>query len=223
MSLLGKIYKTFDTLANKMGRRIPFTGSYYIWKRLRGSKSILDVGCGAGVTMENLNCDKRFDYVVGVDIHRPYLNSCRMNSTHTDIVQADIRHLPFIPQSFDSVICLEVLEHLEKKEGYEFLHAIESIARNGVVIALPVGHYGQHTYDSNIFQEHRSQWSPQEMRKLGYKVTVSSVRGIGGEWRGRRKGIWLLLDISYRLFSVAITPLVTIMPEFAGHMVCYKC
>ena len=222
MNLLDNFYRSFDTLTNKIGPRIPFTGSHIIRKRLSGSGSLLDVGCGAGVTMANLNRDKHFNYVIGVDIHRPYLNSCKMNNTHNDIVQADIRHLPFMPQSFDYVIGLEVLEHLEKEDGYELLKSLQHIAKKGVVLALPAGHYGQHAYDSNLFQEHRSQWTPQEMKNLGFKVNVSSIRGLGGEWRGRGNGIWLLLDISYRLFSVAITPLVTIMPIFAGHMVCYK-
>ena len=161
MNLSGKIHKAFNDITDKMKFHIPFTGSYNVWKRLRGSKSILDVGCGTGVAMLSLNRDHCFNYTIGVDGHYPYLKSCRLNNTHTDFVLADIRHLPLIPRSFDSVICLEVLEHLEKKDGYEFLQSLERIARQGVILALPIGHYGQHAFDGNPYQEHRSQWEPQ--------------------------------------------------------------
>ena len=89
-------------------RFLRFTG----WdpEELRG-KDVLDAGCGAGRFAEvALSFGAR---VVAVD-NTAAVDACRRNlGAHPglDVVQADLYRLPFVPESFDFVYCLGVLQH----------------------------------------------------------------------------------------------------------------
>lgn len=71
----------------------------------------LDVGCGAGRFAEvALATGAR---LVAVD-YSSAVDACRQNvgpDPRFDVVQADVYHLPFRPQSFDFVYCFGVLQH----------------------------------------------------------------------------------------------------------------
>ena len=60
----------------------------------------------------------------------------------------------------DSVIALDVIEHLDKDEGYYFLGTVRRLARVQVVLFTPLGYMPQDT--GNPWQLHRSGWLPEE-------------------------------------------------------------
>jgi ubiquinone/menaquinone biosynthesis C-methylase UbiE len=82
---------------------------------LRGMKSILDVGSGAGQIAGHLlqfaDSDAR---IVCTDLSHPMLCRARrrLNSDRPAFVAADLATLPFADASFDGVTCGYVLEHL---------------------------------------------------------------------------------------------------------------
>jgi len=76
---------------------------------------------------------------------------------------------------FDTILLLDVLEHLTKEDGEKIIRCLEEIARKQVIILTTVGFIPQRSLHGNIFQEHKSGWVPKEFKKLGYKV-----RGING-------------------------------------------
>jgi ubiquinone/menaquinone biosynthesis C-methylase UbiE len=67
---------------------------------------ILDVGCGSGLTLKRLKGD-----VYGVDVGRGFAQHC---SRSHEILLQDAHSLGFASNSFDDVICSEVIEHLER-------------------------------------------------------------------------------------------------------------
>ena len=77
-----------------------------------GARSVLDAGCGEGFVSSRL-IDKR---LIGVDISRSALSVARQNSPGVSIACSDIYRMPFRSNSFDLVMTMEVLEHLEEPE-----------------------------------------------------------------------------------------------------------
>jgi len=83
---------------------------------------LLDLGCGTGHQMAELR-GRGFE-VVGVDGSEEMLEHARANNPGAEIHQADVADLPLEDQSFDYILCIEVLRYLEKPE-----EAIAEMAR----------------------------------------------------------------------------------------------
>ena len=123
-----------------------------LWSRLRGSR-VLECGCGAGRFTEVLLAEGA--HVVSIDLsHAVDANvaNCGLNASHA-VAQADIRYLPFRPQSFDIVICLGVIQHTPSSE--EALAALYSqVAPGGSMV---VDHYrlvvGWYTKTAPLFHQ----------------------------------------------------------------------
>lgn len=210
-----------DKLAQKARPRIPFTALNTAWRSMnKDSQSILDVGCGRGETMGFINRNTRY-FSVGIDIFEPYLRECKRQRIHSQYVLGDVRNLPFRDKSFDIVLCLEVLEHLGRKEGETLLNEMEVIAKKQVVLSTPVGNYKQESFDGNPHQEHKYTWSPKEMKALGYRVIGIGLRNLGGK-AGIQSPLPRPLRLLVNIIWVLAGPLVYFFPGLAGDMVCTK-
>jgi SAM-dependent methyltransferase len=219
--MLNAFFNQLDKIKKKVRSRIPFTALNTVWRHLDScSKTILDVGCGQGEPIQFINRSGKY-FTVGLDAFAPYLKQCRENRIHNAYVQADVRQLPFADNYFDSVICLEVLEHLEKEEGILFLNELERVASRQVICSTPVGDYKQDIFDNNPYQEHKYIWNPDEMKEKGYKVKGVGLRNLGGKAGVQsphsRPVQWLvnILWVLSSLFSYSC-------PKIAGDMVCIK-
>jgi SAM-dependent methyltransferase len=200
---------------------IPFTALNTVWRHLdKEGQSILDVGCGKGRPMAFVNRRHRF-FAVGIDIFRPYLLEARALASYDALVQGDVRCPPFRARSFDIVLLLEILEHLERAEGLALIKVVEQIARRQVLITRPVGHHQQHEYDGNPWQEHRHIWAPRELRALGYRAYGHGLRNLGG-LSGVQSPLPRPLRPVADFLWVAAGPPTHLRPEWAGNMVCVK-
>ena len=180
----------------------------------------MDIGCAKGEPMRFINRHREF-YTAGVDVFEPYMREARREGIHDAYVRSDIRMLPFKRGSFDVVLCMEVLEHLERDEGVALLRVMEEIAVSQVIISTPVGSYRQEAYDSNPHQQHKHAWSPQEMRELGYQVRGIGIRGLGGK-SGIQSPLPRVLHPFVNITWVSAGPLAYFLPRMAGDMVCHK-
>jgi len=158
---------------------VPFTAlNTALWKLDKSALSILDVGCGKGRTARSLR--KRGHSLVGIDTFYPCIVECRKTGQYSALVLGDVRSLPFKAKSFDVVWCLEVLEHQNKEEGLRLIKELETIGRRQVILSTPVGFYPRRQPD-NLYEEHRSAWTQDELKQLGYRVY-----GHGHKiWRGK--------------------------------------
>lgn len=210
-----------NTFAHKARPRVPFTALNTVWRLIdKESKSILDVGCGKGEPMKFINRNQQF-HTVGVDIFEPYIDLCKEQQIHDKYLVCDICDLPFAKKSFDTVLCMEVLEHLDKEDGEKLLRDIERIARKQVVLTTPVGNYEQEVFDDNLHQEHKYIWSPCEMKEQGYKTIGIGMRNLGGK-SGIQSPLPGFLHPFVNFFWVLAGPVVYFAPGLAGDMVCIK-
>src|SRR5574341_952310 len=153
--------------------------------------SILDLGCGANSPVGRL---KRKPFSVGIDQHRPSLDTSQSRGLHHEYKCIDIleagRH--FTPGSFDCVIACDVIEHLEKSDGYKLIEVMEQLARRRVIIFTPNGFLPQQDED-NPWNIHRSGWTVDEMSARGYKsLGINGWKPLRGEFGiPRIKPRWL--------------------------------
>ena len=169
----------------------------YIEKEIRGCHSLLDLGCGYPSPVSNFSYKL---HTVGVDAFGPSIAKSKADHIHDEYVQTDVleAHKHFRKKSFDCVIALDLIEHLDKNSGFKLIEEMETLARKKVVIFTPNGFLSQPAHGGNRHQKHLSGWSVDEMRNRGYKVI-----GING-WKPLRKEFadlrfnphWLWLAVS---------------------------
>ncbi|MEM3342267.1 MAG: methyltransferase domain-containing protein [Thermoplasmata archaeon] len=180
--------------------------------------SILDIGCGNSSPVKWL--PKKI-YKVGIDAYKPCIENSRKLKIHDKYYQMDISDigLKIKPKTFDCVVALDVIEHLNKEEGLKLIAAMEKIACKKIIIFTPNGFLPQSAHDNNPFQVHRSGWTCNEMESLGFKVI-----GING-WKQLRGECAYIKYQPYWLWQI-ISDLTQILvrnrPEYAFQLLCIK-
>ena len=99
-------------------------------------KLLLEVGCGAGYSTQYLRrCLAQDQTLRATDIGSSLLNAAQARNPGTDFFQSSVYALPLADKSVDSVVMLEVLEHLEDPGAA--LAELSRVARQRVVISTP--------------------------------------------------------------------------------------
>ena len=163
---------------------------------LADCSTVLDIGCG---NLSPLRFLPRA-HLSGLDGYPPALKEARSNRTHDEFISGDVTGIAqlFPSRKFDACIALDVIEHLQKNDGWRMLEDMERLATRHVVIFTPNGFVPQKSKDGDL-QEHLSGWTADEMRSRGYRVL-----GMYGpqQWRGEYHRIkyhprpgWVILSI----------------------------
>lgn len=97
--------------------------------------SILDAGCGEGFTLEKLRAQHIGQKLEGIDVQQQAIDLGRQLHPHLTLRQGSVYQLPYEDNSFDVVLCSEVLEHLERPE--EALKELQRVARKYCIITVP--------------------------------------------------------------------------------------
>jgi len=73
---------------------------------------VLDIGCGNGVSTGNMIAK----YAVGIDLSQTELSRAKKKFPKCDFLVADARKLPFKSNTFDKVIAINMLHHVQDPE-----------------------------------------------------------------------------------------------------------
>lgn len=135
----------------------------------RNDNYIIDLGCGEGITTEKIV--RQHNNCVGYDIIKENVTICREHNI--PIIFGDISTLAIKSNSVDTVLLIEVIEHLKTPE--DVIHEVFRILKKGgkIIIVYPndvmmkiirllTGKWNEAFYDAG----HLHQWYPQEVKKL---------------------------------------------------------
>lgn len=96
---------------------------------------ILDVGCGEGETIVKLKQSKIGKSLEGVDNSANALRIGRKIYPGINIKTGDIYNLPYKDNSFDVVVCTEVLEHLDNPQ--KALLELRRVSNKYMLLSVP--------------------------------------------------------------------------------------
>ena len=167
MNLVSSIYH------NKFFESIFPTHVSVLKKELKDCQSVLDLGCGPDSPLQYC---KNIKHSIGVEAFQPYLDESQKKGIHNEYIKKNIGEIEFEENSFDAVILMEVIEHMEENVGLEVLKKIEFWARKKVIISTPNGFFPQKIVDKNPMQVHLSGWDTKKMKSLGF----SKILGLAG-------------------------------------------
>ncbi|MFC1646673.1 class I SAM-dependent methyltransferase [Patescibacteria group bacterium] len=166
---------------------------YFILKyNLKNCKTVLDVGCGYNSALRYINLPIKKE---GIDIFNKNIEISKKHKIHQKYRVGDIRKLNkyYKSKSFDAVVCIDVIEHLTKKEGFVLIEMMEQIAKKKVMILTPVGFYSQDDINDNPYQIHKSGWLTEDFKQLGYKVYgLRGLRLLRDDFASIRFKPWIL-------------------------------
>jgi SAM-dependent methyltransferase len=98
-------------------------------------RRILEVGCGEGIVIEYLGRRLPGVRIDGIELDGEALARARVRCSGAALVRGDAYGLPFRAASFDLVVCLEVLEHLD--EPARALAELRRVSRRGCLVSVP--------------------------------------------------------------------------------------
>lgn len=169
---------------------------------------ILDVGCGCGVygyLLRNkwqdtppgsaqfrdfARRDPKNDQpalLAGVDAQLGSVRRCASHNIYDFLALARAEALPFPDNYVDTILCIEVLEHLEKPAALKAIRDFERIAARRIIVTVPKDAVDAHTgADEREFlkmdaadpavrewieaETHRCSFSAGELSALGFRI-----------------------------------------------------
>ena len=123
---IGEDFKRFSISLS----RYKFAG-----KMLEGKESLLEVGCNVG--FKTMIFSQFVKNVIGIDYEKPAIDCAneRFAGENRRYMCADILKMPPFEEKVESVVSLDVIEHIAQEQEDEFLEAIvRNMCEDGVCI-----------------------------------------------------------------------------------------
>lgn len=131
-------------------------------------------------TVINMSDNLRCKSLLGCDITEKYLDKAKK---YFPVIKLDLRNSNnlniFMNKSFDVVMCLDVLEHIEYNTSIKIIGHMERIARKKIIIYTPkvfeenTNENIENAWDmgENQYQKHISWISPDRLKSWNYRVS----------------------------------------------------
>ena len=154
--------------------------------------SILELGCGAGGTGALSLSEGKAGAYVGIELFEPMAQEARRLLTTVHIGNVETMDLPYAPETFDALVCSEVLEHLNNPEatlarlipllkpGGRVYASVPNLAHWKIVLGLLRGRFDYQERGA-MDRTHLRWFTPRSFRALfeGAGVRVDHLAPIG--------------------------------------------
>ena len=139
-----------------------------------GGGLVLEAGCGTGYQSREFT--RRFGWrMVPLDLSAEGLRCARRLGV-SDLVQGDLKRLPFAPDSFDAVLSLDVIVHFPPgEEGVAFTELVRVLRPGGWLVvrvsALPILH-SMHS----VFTHEKQRFTATQLRRSAESAGIQPLR-----------------------------------------------
>lgn len=154
--------------------------------------AILELGCGAGGTGALALRQGKAGTYVGIEMFEPMALEARKVLTTVHVGNVEAMDLPYAPETFDALVCSEVLEHLADPEatlrklvpllkpGGRVYASVPNLAHWKIVLGLLLGRFDYQERGA-MDRTHLRWFTPRSFRALfeSCGVTVDHVAPIG--------------------------------------------
>jgi 3' terminal RNA ribose 2'-O-methyltransferase Hen1 len=182
--------------------------------RVRGARSVLDLGCGDGELLIQIAGEDNVGQVVGVDLCARALARLRGRLTegaadrvcHVELLHGSLLELPSRLEGFDCAVLVETIEHLDADRLGVFERSVlGSLRPKTVIVTTPNAEFNTLLgVPSHRFRhpDHRFEWDRARFRRWargvagrqGYEVRCSDIAGrhpqLGGASQMAVLDIW---------------------------------
>jgi SAM-dependent methyltransferase len=94
---------------------------------------VLDIGCGIGQYFPYLKGN-----ITGIDFDLKNVKRARKNYPKAKVFHHDLSKFPLpVDRKYDVVICLELIEHMKKKDALKLIRELEKITKGYLLISTP--------------------------------------------------------------------------------------
>jgi SAM-dependent methyltransferase len=151
--------KSWGSQPIKQGKDLPTLKLSYLLQMLKGHKknaSLLEIGSGAGRILASIRQHDKSIKLTGAEVSKEQLRIATRDSKGKNIkfVHANGEHLPFAANSFDYVIFLDVIEHVDEPEVF-IKEASRVLKKGGYLYAFsPAEGHGIYWLSRKIFRRH---------------------------------------------------------------------
>lgn len=147
------------------------------------ASSILDVGCGEGFTLVSLRRNKIGKFLEGIDYSKDSIVLGKRMYPNLNIKQGNIYKLSYPTNSFDLLVCTEVLEHLQ--DPTKAIRELVRVSKKYIVFSVPNEPFfilanllrGKYLKTLGNHPEHINHWTnggfKKFLRKNGLKISCS--------------------------------------------------
>ena len=154
-----------------------------VQRKINQEDTVLDLGCG----IQQSNDRIRAKSILGADIWDVYLNEIKDNIQTVKISMSELDR--FMDKSYDIVICLDVVEHLEKDLALKVIDECKRICRKRAIIYTPSEFKdnvesipNSWNLGENPHQKHLCVLNTDDFELRGYNTERVTDDGIFAEW-----------------------------------------
>jgi SAM-dependent methyltransferase len=163
---------------------------------IAGASSVLEIGTGSCEVLAELGREYPAKRFAGIDVARdPFLSAASALPANVLFVQAAASEIPFRSDSFDFVLCSQVLEHFHPDDVPDHVAEVARVLRSGGWFSFdtPNRITGPHDISRGFTPEatglHLKEWTFEELlallREKGFDtVRARSVPGRAARWLG---------------------------------------
>ncbi|MCD4779982.1 MAG: class I SAM-dependent methyltransferase [Candidatus Omnitrophica bacterium] len=159
-----------------------YAGLAGMLNRLKSDDRVLEVGCGAAESTRRISSLLKSQHFEASEYDTRFVQKLKETKFPIKVIQESVYELQRQDRSYDCVILLEVLEHLD--DYHKALSELFRVSRRDVIVAVPNEPLwrvlnvmrGRYVSDGGNTPGHINHWSPTQFRMLIEEFgTIKSV------------------------------------------------